>query len=237
MPSSCRLIILADTLAAAGKLCVSAIPSLVESRASELSAYIATIMVLAILSVLLRLFARSISGAKLRWDDFFIILALVMTIGLDINSFYSIKYGAGRHMITLTLDEITSFVKTDQATQILFGCSITALKLSILFFYHRIFAFRNFAFLLKVVGILNILWWVGLVLTGFLHCRPLAYYWDRSIPGGVCADEHVIGYSITAIDIVFSIAILILPIPWLWSSHMAPIKKLAVNLLFILGSL
>ncbi|KAL8941997.1 MAG: hypothetical protein Q9216_001930 [Gyalolechia sp. 2 TL-2023] len=193
-------------------------------------------MIIATTAVFLRLYARRISVSKLGADDYLIILALFLTYGLDINSYFSIKAGVGRHMITLTLDHITSFIKTYLATQVLFGCSITATKLSILFFYHRLFPFRTFFIISFVVGIVSVLWWVAVILIAFLHCRPLAYYWDRSIPNGHCVNDNLIGYSLTSINIATDIVILILPIPWLWGMNMAIPKRMAVVGLFVLGS-
>ncbi|KAL9008396.1 MAG: hypothetical protein Q9173_006474 [Seirophora scorigena] len=160
----------------------------------------------------------------------------ILTYGLDITSFFAIRAGSGRHMITLTLDQITSLIKTDQATQVLFGCSITATKLSILFFYLRLFPFRTFFVVSLITGVAALLWWVGLMLTAFLHCRPLAYYWDRSIPNGYCVDEHLIGFTITSVNIVTDLVVLVLPIPWLWGMNMAVPKRMAVVGLFVLGS-
>ena len=132
---------------------------------------------------------------------------------------------------------LTSSRKTYQATQILFGCSITATKLSILFFYNRLFPYRTFYMVSLITGIVSILWWMGLMLTAFLHCRPFAYNWDRSIPNGHCVDDNLVGYTITSINIVGDLVVLILPIPWLWGMNMAVPKRMAVVGLFVLGSL
>ncbi|KAL9597518.1 MAG: hypothetical protein Q9179_004236, partial [Wetmoreana sp. 5 TL-2023] len=241
------------TLSVARSLCVAAIPDLVENRGGELVSTVTVMMVFATLAVLLRLYARRISAAKLGPDDYWIFIALVyfsdsdsdgvlltqrkvLTYGLDINAFYAIKAGIGRHMITLTLDQIESFIKTDQASQVLFGCSITATKLSILYFYHRLFPSRTFFIVSLVTAIASVLWWIGLMLTAFLHCRPLAYYWDRSIPNGHCVNDLLIGYAITSVNIVADLVVLVLPIPWLWGMNMAVPKRMAVVGLFVLGS-
>ncbi|KAL8751681.1 MAG: hypothetical protein Q9184_005993 [Pyrenodesmia sp. 2 TL-2023] len=220
----------------ARKLCVAALPSLLESRSKELVATVTVMLIIATIAVILRLYARRISRSMLGVDDYLIIVALILTYGLDINAFYSIKAGVGRHMITLTLDQITSLIKTDQASQVLFGCSITATKLSILFFYHRLFPFRTFFIISLLAGFASILWWIGLMLTAFLHCRPLAYYWDRSIPNGYCVNDNLIGYSITGANIVTDLVVLVMPIPWLWGMNMTVPKRVAVVGLFILGS-
>ncbi|KAL8810886.1 MAG: hypothetical protein Q9200_002234 [Gallowayella weberi] len=207
LASSCDRNDQATTLSASRDLCVAAIPSLVESRGGELVATVTVMMIIASIAVLLRLYARRISASRFGKDDYMIIVAL-----------------------------ITSFVKTDQATQVLFGCSITATKLSILFFYNRLFPSRTFHLVSLVTIIASILWWVGVILTSFLHCRPFAYYWDRSIPGGYCVNDNLIGYTITSFNIVTDLVVLVLPIPWLWGMNMAVPKRMAVVGLFVLGS-
>ncbi|KAL8766982.1 MAG: hypothetical protein Q9209_006394 [Squamulea sp. 1 TL-2023] len=83
---------------------------------------------------------------------------------------------------------------------------------------------------------LDIISFYGLMLTAFLHCRPLAYYWDRSIPNGHCVNDNLIGYTITAFNIVTDLVVLILPIPWLWGMNMVVPKRIAIVGLFVLGS-
>lgn len=75
------------------------------------------------------------------------------------------------------------------------------------------------------------------MLTAFLHCRPFTYNWDRSIPNGHCVNDNLVGYTITSINIVGDLVVLILPIPWLWGMNMAVPKRMAVVGLFVLGSL
>ena len=75
------------------------------------------------------------------------------------------------------------------------------------------------------------------MLTAFLHCQPFAYNWDRSIPNGHCANDNIIGYTITSVNVITDLVVLILPIPWLWGMNMAVPKRMAVVGLFVLGSL
>ncbi|KAI4162877.1 MAG: hypothetical protein LQ342_003594 [Letrouitia transgressa] len=241
------------TLSVARELCVAAVPSFTGSKQSSLVAVISFLMALATVAVLLRFSARSISVAKVGVDDYLIFVALLLTYGLNVTSFISIKSGTGKHMITLTLDQITTIIKasslqsdignrltnaqTDEATQVLFGCSITVIKISILFFYSRLFPFRSFRVAAIITGGVEILWWIGLMLTAFLHCRPLAYYWDRSIPNGYCTNDNLIGYTITSVNIVTDVIVLLMPLPWLWGLQLNLTKRLAIIGLFVLGSL
>ncbi|KAL8866696.1 MAG: hypothetical protein Q9174_006145, partial [Haloplaca sp. 1 TL-2023] len=241
------------TLAAASRLCTAAVPSLLDNRGGGLVATITILLIIAILAVVLRLWARKISRVRLGADDYWIIVSLVcssvpvigkcpdiwkiLVFGLDATSYCAIDAGAGRHVAALTLAQVQGVIKADQATQVLFGSSITATKLSILYFYHRLFPSRTFYLLSMITGIASVLWWVGLMLTAFLHCQPFEYYWDRSIPGGHCVDDLLVGYTLTSVNIGTDLIVLILPIPWLLGMNMAVPKRLAVVGLFVLGSL
>ena len=65
------------TFAAAKDLCLTAIPSLAESRGGELVATVTVLMIIATIAVILRLYARKVSGAKFGTDDYLIVVALV----------------------------------------------------------------------------------------------------------------------------------------------------------------
>ena len=124
------------------------------------------------------------------------------------------------------------------ATSIAFAFSITALKLSVLFFYVRIFPQRQFRIICILVGIVCIAWFIAYILLFFFTCIPFAYYWDKSIPGGHCMNENHIGYyGTTPPDILTNIVLLVLPIPYLWKLQMRKAKKIAITAIFVLGTL
>ena len=120
----------------------------------------------------------------------------------------------------------------------MFPVSITAAKLSVLFFYHRIFPSYRFLIISYIIGIVTLAWFITFIFLQFFSCVPLNYYWDKTIPGGHCIDEHIIAYYGTSPgDIVTNVAILILPIPYLWSLQMELPRRLALIAIFLLGSL
>ena len=65
------------TLAAAGKLCTAAVPSLNNSRQTEILAAVIVMMALSTTAVVLRLISRKISAARFGIDDGLMVLALV----------------------------------------------------------------------------------------------------------------------------------------------------------------
>lgn len=113
-----------------------------------------------------------------------------------------------------------------------------ALKLSILWFYHRIFAVRKFTIWCSIIAIVTLAWFIAFVFASFLTCRPLKCSWDPTGPECKCLDSKKVGHYITTPpDIATNIAILVLPMPWLWGLQMQTKRKLAITFIFLLGSL
>lgn len=119
-----------------------------------------------------------------------------------------------------------------------FPVSVLAIKLSVLFFYHRIFPTQRFRNISIVIGVVSIAWFIAYVFIVFFICVPLEYWWDKTIPNGHCINLKATSYYGTSPpDILTNIAILILPLPYLWKLQMRRAKKVAITFIFLLGSL
>lgn len=77
---------------------------------------------------------------------------------------------------------------------------------------------------------------VSISITHGLECRPLARFLDSNVPG-TCIDYDTFFIAATSIDIALSLAILVLPLPFLWKLQMPTSKKLSVMGIFVLGGL
>lgn len=110
-------------------------------------------------------------------------------------------------------------------------------KLAILCLYLRIFTtrlYRRACYGIAVVIILNLI--VGMILS-LTICKPLAYRWDKTIPGGSCGDIMT-GYRwISLPNLVTDVAMLILPLPVIWGLQIGRSRKIGLTLTFLLGSL
>ena len=78
-----------DSLPAARKICIQAVPWLNDTRGPKIVAAVATLTTLAIVAVLLRLQARRISKLRFGWDDWLIVFALMFSFGLSVTVFMS----------------------------------------------------------------------------------------------------------------------------------------------------
>ena len=115
--------------------------------------------------------------------------------------------------------------------------SLTATKLSILFFYNRIFPSKTFATLSIITGAIQIAWAIAVCFTTIFSCSPVAFYWDKFIPSGSCLNIYTMGYGFTGVNIVTDVVVLLLPVPSLSKLQMSLPKKLNIIGIFILGGL
>ena len=124
------------------------------------------------------------------------------------------------------------------ATSISFAFSASAIKLSVLFYYRRIFPEQQFRIICIFVGLVVIAWFIAYMFLEFFTCIPFAYYWNKAIPGGHCINQnHVAYYGTTPPDVLTNLALLVLPIPYLWRLQMQRAKKIAITVIFVLGTL
>ena len=83
---------------------------------------------------------------------------------------------------------------------------------------------------------LTIAWGIAVLLVACLQCRPLAKYWNPTIPG-YCIDpmKYILGNQ--GVNIALDFMILALPWPMVWGLHRPWKDKLALSAVFLLGAL
>lgn len=79
-------------------------------------------------------------------------------------------------------------------------------------------------------------WLIASIFVVVFNCLPVQAFWDRSIDGK-CVNEIAFSYGITSSELAVNVAMLILPVPWLWSLHLPRSKKFLLGGIFLLGSL
>lgn len=82
----------------------------------------------------------------------------------------------------------------------------------------------------------SVIWYIGSVIAIITSCLPVQAFWDRSVPGK-CQETNVLGSWITSTELVTSILVIVLPLPWLWQLQLPRAKKIALGGIFLLGSL
>ena len=110
-------------------------------------------------------------------------------------------------------------------------------KASILLFYRRITPNRVFhIFIWVTMGCT-----VGLAVAGLaadlLQCTPIAYFWDRFIPGGNCFDQAAFYFAAAGSSVLGDVWILVMPMPVFWGLQISLKRRLVLMSLFAVGFL
>lgn len=190
--------------------------------------------------VVLRFFSKWYANAELGLDDYFIAITLGIGIPSSVLTVHGvISNGLGRDIWTLTAEQITGFIHTFYAMEILYFAQVALLKLSLLFFYIRIFPGPKIRRLIWATIIFDVLFGVTFVFLALFQCRPISYYW-KSWDGehqGTCLNANGLGWSNAATSIVLDAWMLGLPMSQLVNLQLHWKKKIGVAMMFIVGTL
>ena len=113
---------------------------------------------------------------------------------------------------------------------------MTLTKLSLLWFFHRIFPSDSLRIVWIVMAIFSVLWCVGSTSAMIFACWPIRAFWDRAIAGR-CVDLKVLMYGITAPNLALDLMLLVLPLIPLWGLRLDKARKIALISIFMLGGL
>ncbi|MCJ1282374.1 hypothetical protein MMC26_001697 [Xylographa opegraphella] len=189
---------------------------------------------LAVIAVCLRFLSRAVIKASFWWDDFVILLALVLALGPLALTLYLVSHNFGQHAEVAGAPSVLTFYKCLYAFEILYPLPIAATKFSILFYYSRIFQVPSFQIPLYLVAGLIGCWVLYVEGAAMFSYVPVNAMWDPSVTGR-CINIHSFFIGIAVPNIVTDIALLTMPLPYIWWLQVAWPKKIAVILVFTLG--
>ncbi|KAF1842706.1 uncharacterized protein K460DRAFT_314232 [Cucurbitaria berberidis CBS 394.84] len=185
------------------------------------------------------LYKAVFSIGELGWDDYTVLATLITGVpSVIIIDRGLVPNGLGRDVWTVPFDSITNFVRWLYALEVLYFLQIALLKLTLLFFFLRIFPKRLTRRLLWGTVILNVLCGAAFVLAAIFQCQPISFYWtswDRERPGK-CININGLAWSNAIISIVLDIWILVLPLYEIFHLQLSWRKKISVALMFGVGT-
>lgn len=189
----------------------------------------------------LRLGFKAISAAsELGPDDW--TLVVLLTVGLPstiLNEHGQVTNGLGKDVWTLSFTKITALFHYSYALEALYFAEVALLKLTLLFFYRRIFSAKPVAYLLQATIAFDVLFGVAFVLVAIFQCRPVSFYWKRwdGEHEGHCINVNALAWSNAAISIALDLWMFAIPMYQLAKLQMRLKKKIFVGLMFGVGTL
>lgn len=122
------------------------------------------------------------------------------------------------------------------ALSLSYALASSLIKLAILALYRRIFTSNLVRIGTYCIGGLVLCWFIAVELTTIFQCKPIKSMWDTSI-AGTCIDNITFFTAIAATNIIFDLAILVLPLRDLCKLRMSSRRKTGVIGLFVLGGM
>ncbi|CAG8974859.1 hypothetical protein HYALB_00000474 [Hymenoscyphus albidus] len=169
-----------------------------DNRGPMVLGWLWTTTILAILGVMMRLYARLTTKA-IGWDDYLIIAATAVTVfGSSVNQ-VMVDYGFGRH-VEYVLKDIEKIVMWTIIAELQSYLAIGLVKLSVCWFILRMIqGTHRFlrASILVLMAILGIMVVVAMLLDA-LQCFPLEKAWKEHLPGR-CISKYVLTHFTIAI--------------------------------------
>ncbi|KAI4276013.1 MAG: hypothetical protein LQ337_002788 [Flavoplaca oasis] len=154
-----------------------------------------------------------------------------------------IRYsGLGRHTNVaggpVGPDQLLNFFKLFLAGQLMYLATAVSVKTSLLLLYYRIFGVvRWFRYLLAAVWAIVLLYFIICLFVAVFECKPVAFYWDKSIENGTCIDQKRFYRWNGVSNLLIDFLIWMLTLPLVWRLHLSLRQKLSLSFVLILGLL
>ncbi|KAK8006113.1 hypothetical protein PG991_012410 [Apiospora marii] len=190
--------------------------------------------------VVMRLvFKLLVMKTDLGLDDWAVLVTVLVGIPSTVINVHGVSpNGLGKDIWTLRDDQITDFGKFFYILEILYFTQVSLVKLSLLFFYMRIFPGRTIRWLLWGTVVFNCLFGLSFSLVAVFQCQPIEFYWKKwdGLQEGTCFDINAMGWSNAAISIALDIWMLAIPLWQLRALKLHWKKKIGVAAMFIVGT-
>ncbi|KAI9812987.1 MAG: hypothetical protein M1832_006424 [Thelocarpon impressellum] len=205
------------------------------NRGGHVLGAIIPLTALSLIAVCLRLVSRRMTRARLWWDDYTIIFAMVLNLADLAISILGVHAGLGKHGAVVPKENVVFYVKTIYGFEMVYTLTIMTTKLSILLFYHRVFASKRFQQVLKGFMIFVTLWGIMMTLIVVGQCTPPAHFWQPKKTPGKCINlvRFFVGSAIP--NIITDFMIVILPMPLIWRMQLKLEQKITLTAIFALA--
>ncbi|KAI0544081.1 hypothetical protein F4679DRAFT_591867 [Xylaria curta] len=197
---------------------------------------------LATIAVALRFWARKLTRATLRLDDYLILAALFVQHAQSTAAFASVFGGGlGRDFqLVVAEGKVVFLFKAIFASEILYGLSASIVKLAVLSLIWRIFPTREIRIVVIVLVIITICWIIAIEIVNFLQCIPLHAFWHvelQALPETKCLDFILFFLGNSSVNTVVDFVTLTLPIREILKLKLPRSKKIAICGIFLLGGI
>ena len=178
---------------------------------------------------------------RLSSDDWVILATLVVGMPCTIiNAQGLTAHGLGKDVWTLRASDILDFGKYFYIMEVLYVTDVALIKLSLSFFYLRIFPGQGIRRALWATVMLNAVCGVTFISIAIFQCAPISYYWTQHVDAvspGHCIDVNAFGWVNAAVSILIDFWMIAIPLSQVKNLELHWKKKIGVTLMFMTGTL
>ncbi|KAK0751657.1 hypothetical protein B0T18DRAFT_403057 [Schizothecium vesticola] len=209
-------------------------PALLESRAHIPIIVVTVVLCLASTAVGLRSYTRAQLIRQLGMDDIAAICALVLATGSGIMVASNTLYGAGRHIDVVDKTQLWKYFRTFYISIVLYNASLTAIKITFLLQYYRIFTTAGMRRVVTGALAFVSLWSISQLLVTIFTCTPIEAFWSPE-KGGTCIPNLPFWYINAAGNILTDVIVFVVPLPALGGLNLRRSSKMLLLGIFSLG--
>ncbi|KAK1826993.1 hypothetical protein QBC39DRAFT_437530 [Podospora conica] len=174
----------------------------------------------AFITYLARMYVRVGMVRNAGLDDYFMTLAIALSVTGQGIVWGSVVNGAGRHMGDVPLENLGAGLKLNFISQAIYLVAICIVKLAVGAMLLRIASFPIYKVITKSLMGFQAVWSTMCLLTLMLQCKDIRALWDPTIPMKCWGEDtlHGLSYSNLAVSLFTDLAFaLFIPVPMLWN--------------------
>ena len=124
------------------------------------------------------------------------------------------------------------------ATQSLYYCAQTTIKISLLLMYYRtLLVNKRLRVAIYAAGTVTIIWFLASFWDTLFQCKPIEASWDHSIPNAKCQNTEKAALGIGISNLILDVLFIALPVPVTWCLNLPKRIKASLTGIFLLGVL
>ncbi|KAH9874097.1 hypothetical protein IAQ61_004725 [Plenodomus lingam] len=173
------------------------------------------------------------------WDDLSLLMTFCFSLaGTVISDLGALKSGMGRDVWTLKLTDVVAFIRFHWIAGIMYFLDLMFLRLSLLFFFVRIFSVGKTPAVIYATMIFNVLFGVTTTIAMLFTCLPVSYIWEKYMKDdaiGTCSNNTALIWAQAIIGIALDFWMLSIPLYNIRKLQMPLSKKIATVPMFLVG--
>ncbi|ESZ91286.1 integral membrane protein [Sclerotinia borealis F-4128] len=192
----------------------------------------------AAVAVGLRFYARKLTKAKLQWDDWIIVAAVLFVWGDAICTIIEYRpYIRRVPKAQLPIKDQTELMVVSFISIVFTVFAEVVTRFSVIYLYYRLFSVKRWLhYSLIADGVISIIWLFAVIFASALECKPIKANFDASIKGK-CLNTQSGFFISELLNMLLDLALIAMPIPIILKLKLPLRERVAIAGIFMTGGL